>query len=538
MSPANSTSVFVASAFYMVFLAVLCFYGVHRSYLVILCRLLAKRLRLLKAPLPPLSLDDLRDSARLPLVTIQLPIFNEPAVAPRLLECVAHIEYPRDRLQIQILDDSTDETGQLLAPLMERLREQGLDVEYLHREDRHGFKAGALDAGLKSAKGELIAMFDADFLPSPDFLRQAVPHFRDPKVAVVQARWGHLNRDENMLTRVGALMLDGHHMIENRIRAAAGWLFNFAGTCGMWRKEAIAASGGWQHDTLTEDLDLSYRAQLRGWKFIYREDIVVPGELPAEILAFRAQQYRWARGTVQTRRKLLSRILSSRLPFGAKAEAFFHLTPHIAYLFTMGLSVLLVPIQLATRHLSFWSLVLLDLPLFMATTGSLAAFYALSQSHQGRRAWDGIRDLPALLIVGVGLTPLITRALFDGQRRMAGEFVRTPKKGFGKAACGGSHASRQGLPWIEMGLALIASGSIVTSLMFRHYFATPFAVMFTTGYASMAVSLIKQRLAASQVERKRSIASAASSTSELPIAASFDAGFPALGENAVAEPRA
>jgi cellulose synthase/poly-beta-1,6-N-acetylglucosamine synthase-like glycosyltransferase len=524
MSSAESTSVVVASALYMVFLAVLCFYGVHRSYLVVLCRLLARKLRGLKAPIPPLTLDELRDSARLPYVTVQLPVFNEPAVAPRLLECVAHLEYPRDRLEIQILDDSTDETGDLLLPVVARLRRQGLDIAYLHRTDRRGYKAGALDAGLKLAKGELIAMFDADFLPERDFLRQAVPHFRDPKVAVVQGRWGHLNREENMLTRVGALMLDGHHMIENRIRAAAGWLFNFAGTCGMWRKDAIAASGGWQHDTLTEDLDLSYRAQLRGWKFIYREDIVVPGELPADILAFRAQQYRWARGTVQTRRKLLGRILRADLPLGARAEAFFHLTPHIAYLFTMGLSVLLVPIQLATRHLSFWTLVVLDLPLFMATTGSLTAFYALSQSHQGRRAWDGIRDLPALLIVGVGLTPLITRALFDGQRQMAGEFVRTPKKGFGDSQKTRAIATAHPLPWIEMVLCLIAACSIVTSLNFRHYFATPFAVMFTVGYGTMAYSLIKERFASTHAGAE-----------PMPVAALVDGGFGALREEVVAE---
>ncbi|MGB8294427.1 MAG: glycosyltransferase [Polyangia bacterium] len=532
MPSSNSTSVVIASAFYLVFLVVLCFYGVHRSYLVILCRLLSDRLRRLKAPLPPLTSEDLKDSQGLPYVTIQLALYNEPAVAPRLLECVARIEYPRDRLEIQILDDSTDETATLISPIIARLRRQGLDVAYLHRIERVGYKAGALAAGIAVAKGELIAMFDADFLPEPDFLRQAVPHFRDPKVAVVQGRWGHLNREESMLTRVGALMLDGHHMIENRIRAAAGWLFNFAGTCGMWRKQAIAASGGWQHDTLTEDLDLSYRAQLRGWKFVYREDIVVPGELPAEILAFRAQQYRWARGTVQTRRKLLGSILRSDLPFGAKAEAFFHLTPHIAYLFTMGLSVLLVPIQLATRHLSFWSLVLLDLPLFMATTGSLAAFYSLSQSHQGRKAWDGLRDLPALLIVGVGLTPLITLAFVDGQRHMAGQFVRTPKKGFGASGKSDSGMATP-LPWIEVVLCLVSASSIATSLMFRHYFATPFAVMFTTGYGYMALALIRERLASARASDACAIQApeAAPSLDDLPDVSIGDAGFATLGSD-------
>ena len=479
---------------YLLVLALLSFYGFHRSYLLLTCARLRDRLRELRAGVPPLPVERIRERLDVPHVTIQLPLYNEASVAVRLLEAVAAVDYPVARLEIQVLDDSTDETGRLLEPVIARLRARGLDVAYRHRSVRTGYKAGALDAALSAAKGELVAMFDADFLPDADFLRRLVPHFADPRVGMVQGRWGHLNREESFFTRVGALMLDGHHVVENRVRHAAGWLFNFAGTGGIWRKTAIETSGGWQHDTLTEDLDLSYRAQLAGWKFVYREDVVIPSELPDDVVAFRAQQFRWAKGTVQTRRKLLGRLLRSRLGLGAKAEAFFHLSPHVAYPLTMLLSVLLLPVMTVTRGFSFWTLVALDLPLFLGTTGSLAAFYAISQSHQGRRARDGLRDVPALLIAGVGLTPLLTRALFEGQRAMAGEFVRTPKKGF---TAGGRSRYRSGdvqAPWAEAVLCAISSVSVVAALSFGHYFALPFALMFATGYGYMAYSLLSERL--------------------------------------------
>jgi cellulose synthase/poly-beta-1,6-N-acetylglucosamine synthase-like glycosyltransferase len=320
-------------------------YGFHRSYLLLVCARLRTRLSALRDGVPPIPVTRLGDGdgLALPYVTIQLPLYNEANVAVRLLEKVALIEYPRARLEIQVLDDSTDDTGLLLQPVIARLQARGLDVVYVRRTNRVGYKAGALDAGLAVAKGELIAMFDADFLPDSDFLRRLVPHFEDPKVGMVQGRWGHLNRDESFFTRVGALMLDGHHVVENRVRQAAGWLFNFAGTGGIWRKSAIETSGGWQHDTLTEDLDLSYRAQLQGWKFVYRENVVVPAELPDDVMAFRAQQFRWAKGTVQ---------------------------------------------------------------------GDASCCGGCSD-RTCRSVLDGLKDVPALLISGVGLTPLLTRALIS-----------------------------------------------------------------------------------------------------------------------------
>src|SRR5262249_33872732 len=279
-------------------------YGLHRLHLVVLCARHKKRIR--SAQLAPPIVEE-----ELPRVTIQLPLFNESPVATRLLDAVAKTDYPRHLLEIQVLDDSTDETQELVAAHVERLREEGIDAVYLHRTDRTGYKAGALDAGLKVAKGELVAIFDADFIPQPDFVRSIVSHFQDPQVGMVQTRWGHLNRDVSILTKVQALMLDGHHLVENRARFGAGLLFNFSGTGGMWRAAAIGSAGGWQHETLTEDLDLSYRAQMVGWKFIYREDVVSPSELPEDVSAVRAQQHRWAKGTVQTARKLMRKVLGS-----------------------------------------------------------------------------------------------------------------------------------------------------------------------------------------------------------------------------------
>lgn len=510
----------LTGALYLAILAVLAVYGGHRSFLVWKCWQLRRRLAELKDGLPSVPLSAFDEPEKLPYVTVQLAIYNEATVAPRLLEYVSRLEWPRSRLEIQILDDSTDETYALMEPHIRRMRAEGLDVAYIHRTDRTGYKAGALDNGLKTAKGELLAFFDADFMPQPDFLRSLTPHFLDPvggaRIGMVQGRWGHENRDHSMLTRVSALMLDGHHLVENRIRAAADWLFNFAGTGGIWRKEAIVSSGGWQHDTLTEDLDLSYRAQLQGWKFVYRETAVVPAELPEDIASFRAQQFRWAKGTVQTRRKLLKRILTSNLSFGAKSEAFFHLTPHFAYPLTMALTLLLLPVVVLLPSKTAWSMLLLDFPLFFGTTGSLTAFYALSERAQGRRPLDAIKVVPALIAVGVGLTPLITKALFEGQRSMAGEFVRTPKKG---SQAGRYRASQMDLPIWEPLLFLVAVADVVASLANGHYFATPFAALFACGYGAMSLALV-----ADQLERRRAAAepvSAASTSmqSEPPVAA-------------------
>ena len=365
-------------ALYFAVLLVLCCYGLHRSHLVLLYWRNRHRVPLLREG----GMDEVTPE-NAPMVTIQLPLFNEATVVSRLLRAVAKMDYPRDRFEIQVLDDSTDETRRLVDLEVRALQDEGVDVSLVRRADRVGYKAGALDVGLRTAKGELVALFDADFVPQPDFLRSLVGEFRDPSVAMVQARWGHMNREHSLKTWVQALMLDGHHLVENRARFSSGRLFNFSGTGGMWRVKAIADAGGWQHDTLTEDLDLSYRAQLRGWRFVYREDVVSPSELPEDVSSLRAQQYRWAKGTVQTARKLMGVVLRSDLTLAQRVEAVFHLTPHFAYPLMMVLSVLLLPALLLSPKTDLMAMALVDMPLCFGTTMSLGLFYGMAERSQG-----------------------------------------------------------------------------------------------------------------------------------------------------------
>lgn len=491
---------------YFAVLLLLAMYGLHRSHLVLTCLRYAKKLRALREGVPSVTFD--ADPDTLPHVTIQLPLFNEATVVARLLEQTSKMAYPRSKLEIQVLDDSTDESRQMARNKVADLRSQApelpsgvredwngdLDMVYVHRVDRTGYKAGALDAGLKVAKGELIAVFDADFMPGETFLLDLVPHFMsDPKVGMVQARWGHMNREASWLTRVQALMLDGHHLVENRARFAAGWLFNFSGTGGMWRKNAIHQSGGWQHDTLTEDLDLSYRAQMQGWKFVYRENVVTPAELPEDVSALRAQQYRWAKGTVQTARKLMKHVMTAPgLSLTQRVEAFFHMTPHFAYPLMVVLSVLLLPALLLMPATNPTTMLLIDLPLCVGTTGSLLAFYAMAESAQGRRRVDALRTLPALLALGAGLAPHLTKAVFEGLRSMAGEFVRTPKHGSNHSQ---RYRARADLPMIEIALCLISFGSVIASIETGHWFATPFAMLFMFGYGYVASLVVNEQFA-------------------------------------------
>ena len=495
---------------YFAVLSLLAMYGLHRSHLVLTVLRHSKKLRQMHLGTP--ALERGVDPSTLPHVTIQLPLYNEATVLHRLLTATAKMEYPREKLEIQVLDDSTDESRQMARAKVEHLRQNApaleglnaawdgpLDIAYIHRTDRTGYKAGALDAGLKVAKGDLIAIFDADFIPGATFLRDLVPHFTtSEKIGMVQARWGHMNRNLSLLTRVQALMLDGHHLVENRARAAAGWLFNFSGTGGMWCKEAISSAGGWQHDTLTEDLDLSYRAQMAGWKFVYRDDVVTPAELPEDVSAFRAQQYRWAKGTVQTARKLMGTVLRSKLTPMQRIEAVFHMTPHFAYPLMVLLSVLLLPALILMPATNTRTMLLIDLPLCIGTTGSLAAFYAMAEAAQGRRRWDAIRTLPALLALGCGLAPHLSGAVWDGLRSMAGEFVRTPKHGEGHSH---RYRARADLPMTEIILSLISTASTVAAFATGHWFAAPFAAMFTFGYGYVASLVVSEQVARRKAAR-------------------------------------
>jgi cellulose synthase/poly-beta-1,6-N-acetylglucosamine synthase-like glycosyltransferase len=463
-------------------LVVLCSYGAHRAHLALQCVRFQRKLARLEAR-PALP-------AELPAVTIQLPLFNEATVARRLILATGAMDYPKDKLEIQVLDDSTDETRVIAQAAVEELVALGIEAEYVRRPSRHGYKAGALEYGLRRARGELVAVFDADFVPQSTFLKDVVGHFTNPQVGMVQTRWDHSNRAHSLLTRIQALMLDGHHLVENRARYASGCFFNFSGTGGIWRRDAIEAAGGWQHDTLTEDLDLSYRAQLAGWRFVYRADVVTPSELPEDMSSFRAQQFRWAKGTVQTARKLLRTVLSSELPLAKRAEAAFHMLPHLAYPAMVLLTLLLLPALIFMPATSVRALLLVDVPLCVGATGSLFAFYGMAERARGGSLFSVVTKLPAVIALGAGLAPHLTGAVLDGLRSMSGEFVRTPKRGEVK----GRYRQVAKLPFAELGLALVSATSAVAAYTTGHYIAMPFAILFTLGYGYVAALVMREQI--------------------------------------------
>src|SRR5882672_10528892 len=320
------------TACYLAVLIGLSAYGVHRYFIIYLFLKNRKR-----ASVPAGRFQ------KLPKVTVQLPIFNEVYVVERLLRSVSELDYPRELLQIQVLDDSTDETREITAACAKELQERGFNVQRIHRVDRTGFKAGALAVGLESAQGEFVCILDADFVPQPDLLKRTIHFFTDPKIGMIQTRWGHLNRGYSLLTRVQAMFLDGHLLLEQTARSRSGRFFNFNGTAGLWRRSCIADSGGWQHDTLTEDLDLSYRAQLKGWRFVFLPDLVTPAELPVDMNGFKSQQHRWTKGSIQTCMKLLPAVWRADLPLLIKLEATAHLTSNYAYLLLFFLCLLMHP---------------------------------------------------------------------------------------------------------------------------------------------------------------------------------------------------
>ncbi len=442
-----------------------------------------------------------------PWVTVQLPLYNEMYVASRLIDAVAALDYPRDRLEIQVLDDSTDETCQIVAGKVDRLRRTGLDIVHLHRTDRTGFKAGALAAGLKVARGGFLAIFDADFVPRPDFLRATVPYFADPAIGMVQGSWSHINRGFSLLTRVEAILLDGHFQIEHTARNRTGCCFNFNGTAGIWRRQAILDGGGWQHDTLTEDLDLSYRAQLAGWRFLYLPQVDVPAELPVDVQGFKSQQFRWAKGSIQTGRKLLWRILRSRLPWRAKIEAFVHLTNNASYVLMVGIALLIFPAMVLRRGSPASILLLVDLPLFLFATLSVVVFYLVSQAVLPADP-EGVcpggwrrqaRYLPALLGIGIGLSLNNARAVISGLFQNGGTFHRTPKYQIERAGQDWRHkAYRAGasrLWWLEGAFALYFLGCTLWAIAAGMWMSIPFLYLFLQGFSYMFLLSVLPRFA-------------------------------------------
>ena len=475
-------------AAYFFVLIILAVYGWHRYYLVYLY-IRNKD----KQPKAGPALDPM------PVVTIQLPLYNEMYVADRLIEAVCQIEYPRELLEVQVLDDSTDETRSIADLAVRRFAAQGYDIKYYHRTDRVGYKAGALEAGLKVARGEFIAIFDADFIPSADFLTRLMPYFAGEKIGMVQARWGHINQDYSLLTKIQSILLDGHFVLEHGGRNRAGRFFNFNGTAGFWRRKTIDDAGGWQHDTLTEDLDLSYRAQLRGWQFVFVSDLIAPAEVPVEMNAFKSQQHRWAKGSIQTCRKLLPQILRAKVPLSVKAEAFFHLTANFNYPLMCVLSVLMFPSMVIRYNMGWYEMMLIDVPLFFAATFSVCNFYMVCQ-REIHDDWPArIKYLPFLMSIGIGLCINNSRAVFEAMFNKQSEFTRTPKYRIEGAAdewIGKKyHQTVAVQPLIELALGLYFTATVFYALANQIYGTIPFLVLFQVGFLYTGLLSIVQQYA-------------------------------------------
>src|SRR3954465_2773393 len=430
---------------YFTILAILSVYGIHRYETIRRYRKFRKNL-VLESP---------EKYVDLPLVTVQLPIYNERYVVERLLEEVVKLDYPRELLQIQVLDDSTDETHAFTQRLCNEYKAAGFPIEYRHRANRHGFKAGALQEGLETATGEFIAIFDADFIPPRDFLRRTVDYFVDPEVGVVQTRWTYLNKEFNVLTQVEAILLDGHFVLEHGSRCGSGLFFNFNGTAGILRRKMIDDAGGWQHETLTEDSDLSYRAQLKGWRFVYVPDIECPSELPVETYGFQVQQARWAKGLTQVAIKLLPKILRADLPLRVKAEAFMHLTPNISYPLMLIVSMLMLPVMIVRFYMGVFQMVAIDLPLIVASFWSISAFYLYAQRVLfPKNWWKSIAFLPMLMAAGVALTVSNAKGVIEALLGVQTSFARTAKYAIGtqrKTVKPEAYRRKSGvLPYIEL----------------------------------------------------------------------------------------
>jgi len=440
----------------------------------------------------------------LPFITVQLPLFNEMYVTQRLVKAITEIDYPREKFQIQVLDDSTDETMKIARDTVETYAAKGFDIQYIHRTDRTGFKAGALEHGLKFAKGELLAIFDADFVPKPDCLRKLVDFFTDPLVGCAQMRWSHINGDYNLLTRLQTIMLDGHFVVEQTTRNRTGGFFNFNGTAGIWRRNAIAMSGGWQHDTLTEDTDLSFRAQLMGWKFIYLLDEEAPAEIPVEINAFKAQQRRWAKGVMQVGIKLYPRIWRSRLPMRVRLEMFFRLTGNISYPLMIVASFLQFPLLLVRYNQPFYHLMILDLPLLFFSSISVFLFYGTAVWYLDEKRAPRLLHLPLVMALGLGLAFSNARAVLEALFGIKSDFIRTPKYSVEKAHDETwkrkKYKRKRGLlPLLELSFSVYFLLAILYAIRMSMWGTVPFLTLFFFGFGYMGIMSLLQSVGGGSV---------------------------------------
>jgi len=434
-------------------------------------------------------------------VTIQLPLYNELYVVERLIDTICKIDYPKDKLEIQVLDDSTDETVNIAARVVEEKRKEGIDIKHIHRKNREGFKAGALREGLKIAKGEYIAIFDADFIPRKDFLMKTLSFFSDQNIGMVQTRWEHLNGDYSMLTKAQALALDGHFVIEQSVRNKAGFFINFNGTGGVWRKNCIEDAGNWQSDTLTEDLDLSYRAQLNGWKFVFLKDFTSPAELPSEINALKTQQFRWTKGAIETAKKILPQLWKSKVPLRIKLQGTFHLTNNFVFPFILLAAILNVPLVFVKNSGSH-EIYFAVMSVFVLAFISSFMFYLYSQKDVHPDWRKRIVLFPLFMAGSMGFAINNSRAVFEGLMNRKSEFIRTPK--FKLVGESGSWMDKKYLN-NKLGLAVIVETimaaycfiGVASSIYFLEIAVLPFQLLFFIGFSFVSITSIRHAISKS-----------------------------------------
>jgi cellulose synthase/poly-beta-1,6-N-acetylglucosamine synthase-like glycosyltransferase len=429
-----------------------------------------------------------------PMVTTQLPLFNEYNVAVRVMEAACAMRYPAGKHRVQVLDDSTDETRELVHRAARRLRREGHLIEVVRRSNRQGYKAGALAVGLDKTDSELVAMFDADFVPPPDYLLKTVPFFMDdPRLGLVQARWGHLNENQSLLTKSQSVGIDGHFLIEQSARAWNGLFMNFNGTAGVWRRQAIDDAGGWEWDTLTEDMDLSYRSQLAGWGRVYLPDVVVPAEIPEDVIAFKSQQFRWAKGSIQTARKILPRLWRAPVGWFAKLQALLHLTHYMVHPLMLILSILALPVLMSLQlTLGRAAYVVLGGGLCLAMAAP-SFLYVVSQ-RAGYRKWRRrLVILPALVVIGVGVAVSNGKAVLEALMGRQSPFVRTPKQG--DRPLKAYRVSLSGVVLVELALGLYCTVSLYFYLTAGKYLVGPFLGMYATGFLFIGLLSVAQRWA-------------------------------------------
>jgi cellulose synthase/poly-beta-1,6-N-acetylglucosamine synthase-like glycosyltransferase len=442
--------------------------------------------------------DASRWRADLPTVTVQLPVYNERHVIRRLLQAACALDYPRDRLEIQLLDDSTDDTVEIARRLVAAYRQQGIAIEHVRRTSREGFKAGALKAGMENARGDFLAVFDADFVPPPDFLHKTLPYFLDPAVGMVQVRWSHLNADSSLLTYAQSVGIDSHFSIEQGARAWSGLFLNFNGTAGIWRRQAIVDAGGWQADTLTEDMDLSYRAQLAGWRLKYLLEVSCPAELPDQVSAFKSQQFRWAKGSIQTARKIIPELLKVRCPWFAKYQAILHMTHYVVHPLMLATLLLSYPaILLESRELNTQTLVCVFLLFLLSTLGPSALYVAAQKAlYPNWRA--RLRRIPLMTLIGTGIALSNSRAVLEGLLVSGGKFIRTPKFGILSRINSGPRKKddyrikKDNLPYLELAIGLYALLTLAKAITSLGIVISPFLFMYTCGFFYISIKGISE----------------------------------------------